>query len=164
MNALRAGASKADVRLERKTAVGLSVLTSEPYTPTPIGGKRVKMQADPQRDAQKRQRRTAHENSVSEVARLCESFAHVQTALDQSMTDRKQLREILDQVRRAREQSSTELTQVSERINRLVSIESVDKRLRKVEYNLSWLDGQVELLTKMQLAGTTSHPQDYDLA
>uniref|UniRef100_M4BJK4 Uncharacterized protein n=1 Tax=Hyaloperonospora arabidopsidis (strain Emoy2) TaxID=559515 RepID=M4BJK4_HYAAE len=45
------------------------------------------------------------------------------------------------------------------RINRLGSIDSVDKRLRKVEYNQPRMDGQVELLTKMHLAGTTSHPQ-----
>ena len=94
MNALRAIASKADVRLEHRlryefaklkakcqlrspyrnqyakpvagqtttvstvqTAVGLSVLTSEPYTPTPIGGKRVGVQTDAQRDAQKHQLR-----------------------------------------------------------------------------------------------------------
>ena len=44
-------------------------------------------------------------------------------------------------------------------MNRLGSIDSVDKRLWKVEYNLPRLDGQVELLTKMQLAGTTVHPQ-----
>ena len=51
----------------------------------------------------------AHEDLLSEVKRLQESFAHVQTALDQSMTERKQLRGILDQVQRAREQSSTTL-------------------------------------------------------
>uniref|UniRef100_M4BQY1 Uncharacterized protein n=1 Tax=Hyaloperonospora arabidopsidis (strain Emoy2) TaxID=559515 RepID=M4BQY1_HYAAE len=44
-------------------------------------------------------------------------------------------------------------------MNRLGSIDSVDKRLRKMEYDLTRLDGQVGLLTKMQLAGTTSHPQ-----
>ena len=38
-----------------QTVAGHSVLVSEPYTPTPIGGKRVGVQADPQRDAQKRQ-------------------------------------------------------------------------------------------------------------
>uniref|UniRef100_M4BTT9 Uncharacterized protein n=1 Tax=Hyaloperonospora arabidopsidis (strain Emoy2) TaxID=559515 RepID=M4BTT9_HYAAE len=100
-----------------------------------------------------------HEDLVSEVARLRESFAHVQTALDQSATERKQLREILDQVQRAREQSSTELAKLREQMNRLGSIDSVDKRLQQVEYNLPRLDGQVELLTKMTLAGTTSHPQ-----
>uniref|UniRef100_M4C6Q3 Uncharacterized protein n=1 Tax=Hyaloperonospora arabidopsidis (strain Emoy2) TaxID=559515 RepID=M4C6Q3_HYAAE len=89
VNARRASASKADVRLERKlrykfarlkakgqlrslyrnqyakpvagqtttvstvqTVSGHSVLTSEPYTLTPIGGKRVGVQADPQRAAQ----------------------------------------------------------------------------------------------------------------
>ena len=51
----------------------------------------------------------AHEDLVSEVKLLRESFAHVQTALDQSVTERKQLRENLDQVQRAREESSTEL-------------------------------------------------------
>uniref|UniRef100_M4B3X6 Uncharacterized protein n=1 Tax=Hyaloperonospora arabidopsidis (strain Emoy2) TaxID=559515 RepID=M4B3X6_HYAAE len=97
MNALRASASKADVRLERKlryefaklkakgqlrslyrtqyakpvvgqtttvstvqAVAGHSVLVSEPCTPTPIGGKRVGMQVDPQRDAQKCQRRTGN--------------------------------------------------------------------------------------------------------
>ena len=40
-----------------QTVAGHSVLVIEPYTPTPIGGKRVGVQADPQRDAQKRQRR-----------------------------------------------------------------------------------------------------------
>uniref|UniRef100_M4BIV4 Uncharacterized protein n=1 Tax=Hyaloperonospora arabidopsidis (strain Emoy2) TaxID=559515 RepID=M4BIV4_HYAAE len=45
-------------------------------------------------------------------------------------------------------------------MNRLDSIDSVDKRLRRVEYNLPRLDGQMGLLTKMQLAGTMSHPQD----
>ena len=39
---------------------GHLVLVSEPYTPTPIGGKRVGVQADPQRDAQKCQRRTGN--------------------------------------------------------------------------------------------------------
>ena len=41
-----------------QTVAGHSVLVSEPYTPTPIGGKRVGVQDDPHRDAQKRQRRT----------------------------------------------------------------------------------------------------------
>ena len=75
------------------------------------------------------------------------------------MTERKKLRENLDQVQRAHEQSSTELNQLREQMNRLGSIDSVDKRLWKVEYNLPRLDGQVELLTKMQLARTTSNPQ-----
>ena len=83
----------------------------------------------------------------------------MQTALDHSVTERKQLREILDQVQRAREQSSTELAKLREQMNRLGSIDLVDKQLRKVEYNLPQLDGQVDLLTKMQLAGTTSDPQ-----
>uniref|UniRef100_M4BBU9 Uncharacterized protein n=1 Tax=Hyaloperonospora arabidopsidis (strain Emoy2) TaxID=559515 RepID=M4BBU9_HYAAE len=151
-----------------QTVAGHSVLVSEPYTPTPIGGKRVGVQADPQRDAQKHpgielcdeaasevsphgivsslaRRATqegddasaqAHEDLVSEVKRLRESFAHVQTALDQSVTERKQPRENLDQVQRAYEQSSTELAQLREQMNRLGSIDSVDKRLWKVEYNL----------------------------
>ena len=33
----------------------------------------------------------AHEDLVSEVKRLQESFSHVQTALDRSVTERKQL-------------------------------------------------------------------------
>ena len=53
----------------------------------------------------------AHEDLVSEVKRLRESFAHVKKALDQSVTERKQLRENLDQVQRAHEHSSTELAQ-----------------------------------------------------
>uniref|UniRef100_M4BM03 Uncharacterized protein n=1 Tax=Hyaloperonospora arabidopsidis (strain Emoy2) TaxID=559515 RepID=M4BM03_HYAAE len=101
----------------------------------------------------------AHADLVPEVKRLRESFAHVQTALDQSVNERKQLRENLYQVQSAHEQSSTELAQLREQMNRLDSIDSVSKRLNKVEYNLPRLDGQVELLTKMQLAGTTSHPQ-----
>ena len=105
-----------------------------------------------------------HEDLMSEVTRCRESFDHVQTSTDQSVDERKQPLEILDQVRRAREQSSTELAQLREQMNRLGSIASVAKLLQKVEYNLPRLDGQVELLTKMQLAGTTSHPQDYDLA
>ena len=68
-----------------------------------------------------------HEDLVPEVKRLRESFAHVQTALDQSVTERKQLRENLDQVQRAHEQSSTELNQLREQMNRLGSIDSVDK-------------------------------------
>uniref|UniRef100_M4BSX8 Uncharacterized protein n=1 Tax=Hyaloperonospora arabidopsidis (strain Emoy2) TaxID=559515 RepID=M4BSX8_HYAAE len=194
-----------------------SVLTSEPYTPTPIGEKPVGVQAEPQRDAQKRQRRTgnlvegvpqtpmssqtqnihatspdtaielcedaasessphgtasslarratqkgvgvsvqAHEDFVSEVAQLREYFAHVQTTLDQSVTERKQLRKILDQVQRAREQSSTELAQLREQMNRLSLIDSVEKRLQKVEYSLHRLDSQMELSTKMYLTETTS--------
>ena len=101
----------------------------------------------------------AHEELVSEVTRLRESFTHVQTALDQSVTERKQLREIIDQVQRALEQPSIELDQLREQMNHLGLTDSVEKRLQKVEYNLSRKDGQVELLTKMQLAGTTSHPQ-----
>ena len=95
----------------------------------------------------------AHEDLVSEVTRLRKSFDHMQTSLDQSVTKGKQLRDILDQVQHAREQSSTEIAQLRKQMNRLGSIDSVDKRLRKVEYNLSRIDGQVELLTKMQLAG-----------
>ena len=98
----------------------------------------------------------AHEDLVSEVKRLQESFARVQTALDQSVTERKKLRENLDQVQRSHQQSSTELAQLREQMNRLGSIDSVDKRLWKVEYNLPRLDSQVDLLTKVQLAGTTS--------
>uniref|UniRef100_M4C5H6 Uncharacterized protein n=1 Tax=Hyaloperonospora arabidopsidis (strain Emoy2) TaxID=559515 RepID=M4C5H6_HYAAE len=203
-----------------QTVAGHAVLVSEPYTPTIIGGKSVGVQADPQRNAQNRQRRTdnlaegvpqtpmsfqnqgihatspdngidlcddaasevpphgavsslarrvtqegvdvsaqAHVDLVSEVIRLREFVAHVQTALDQSVTERKQLRENLDQVQRPHEQSSTELAQLREQMNRLGSINSVDKRLRKVEYNLPRMDGQVELLMKMQPAGTTSHPR-----
>ena len=59
-------------------------------------------------------------------------------------------------MQRAREQSSTELAQLRELMNRLGSIDSVEKRLQKVEYNLPRLDGQMELLTKMHLTGTTS--------
>ena len=98
----------------------------------------------------------------------------MQTSLDQSVTERKQLQEILDHVQRDREQSSVELDKLREQVNRLGSIDLVDKQLPKVEYNLPRLDGQVELLTKMQIAGTTSHPQtqapsgprkkDYDMA
>ena len=62
-------------------------------------------------------------------------------------------------MQRAREQSSTELAQLRELMNRLGSIDSVEKRLQKVEYNLPRLVGQMELLTKMHLTGTTSHPQ-----
>ena len=98
----------------------------------------------------------AHEDLVSEVTRLLESFAHVQTALDQSAAERKQLRGILDQVQRAHEQSSIELDQLCEQMIPLGQIVSVDKRLRKVEYNRPRLDGQMELLTKIHLAGTTS--------
>ena len=221
MNALRASASKAEVRLERKlryefanrktkgqlrslyrtqyekpvagkastvstvqTVARHSVLVSEPYTRTPIGGKRVGMQAYPYLDAQKRQRRTtnhaegvpqtpmssqtqgihatspdtgidlcddadseasphgtasslvrrvtqegvgvsvqAHEDLVSELTPLRESFAHVQTALDQSVAERKQLWEILDQVQQSREQLSTELAQLREQMNCLGSID-----------------------------------------
>ena len=72
------------------------------------------------------------------------------------MTERKKLRENLGQVQRSHEQSSTELAQLRRQMNRLGSIESVEKRLQKVEYNLPRLDGQMELLTKMHLAGTTS--------
>ena len=96
---------------------------------------------------------------MSEVERLRESFSHVQTAPDQSVNESNQLRENLDQVQRAYEKSSTELARLLEQMNRLSSIDSVDKRVRKVEYNLPRLDGQVELLTKMQLVGTMSHPQ-----
>ena len=39
---------------------GHSVLMGEPFTPTPIGGKRVGVQADHQCDAQKRQRHTGN--------------------------------------------------------------------------------------------------------
>uniref|UniRef100_M4BDS7 Uncharacterized protein n=1 Tax=Hyaloperonospora arabidopsidis (strain Emoy2) TaxID=559515 RepID=M4BDS7_HYAAE len=62
-----------------------------------------------------------HEDWVSEVTRLRESFVHVQTALDQSVTERnterKQLRDILDQVQRARKESSTELAQLRGQIS-----------------------------------------------
>uniref|UniRef100_M4BAT4 Uncharacterized protein n=1 Tax=Hyaloperonospora arabidopsidis (strain Emoy2) TaxID=559515 RepID=M4BAT4_HYAAE len=43
-----------------QTVAGHSVLVSEPYISTPIGGKRVGMKADPQRDARKLQRRTGN--------------------------------------------------------------------------------------------------------
>ena len=69
------------------------------------------------------------------------------------MTERKQLQEILDHVQRDREQSSIELDKLREQVNRLSLIDLVDKQLSKVEYNLPRLDGQVELLTKMQVAG-----------
>ena len=72
------------------------------------------------------------------------------------MDERKQLREFLDQVQRAHEQSSTELDQLREQMNRLGSIDPVDKRVRKVKYNLPRLDRQVDLLKKMQSSATTS--------
>ena len=65
----------------------------------------------------------AHEDLVSEMARIRGSFALVQTALYQSVTERKQLREILDQVQRASEQSLTRLAQLREQMNRLGSID-----------------------------------------
>ena len=43
-----------------QTVAGHSVLVIDPYTPSPMGGTRVGMQADPHRDAQKRQRRTGN--------------------------------------------------------------------------------------------------------
>ena len=55
-----------------QTVAGHSVLVSDPYTPTPIGGKRVGVQADPQHDAQKRQRRTG--NLAEEVPQTPMSF------------------------------------------------------------------------------------------
>uniref|UniRef100_M4B2L8 Uncharacterized protein n=1 Tax=Hyaloperonospora arabidopsidis (strain Emoy2) TaxID=559515 RepID=M4B2L8_HYAAE len=64
-----------------------------------------------------------------------------------------------EQVQRTHDESSNELDQLRQQMNRLDLIDSVDKRLRKVEYNLPRLDSQVDLLTKMQLAGMTSHPQ-----
>ena len=73
----------------------------------------------------------AYEDLMSEVKRLRD--AHVQTALDHPVTERKQLRENLDKIQRAHEQPSTELTQLHEQMNRFGSIDSVDKRLRKVE-------------------------------
>ena len=72
------------------------------------------------------------------------------------MAERNQLQEILDQVQRVREQSSTELAQLREQMNCLGSIDSADKRMWEVEYNLPRLDVQEEVLTKMQLSGTTS--------
>ena len=98
----------------------------------------------------------AHEDLVSEMKRPRESFAHVQTALNQSVNERKQLRDNLNQEQRAHEKSSTELDQSNGQMNRLGSIDSVDKRLQKMEHNLPRLDGQVDLLTKMDLSGTTS--------
>ena len=74
-----------------------------------------------------------HEDLVPEVKRLRDSFARVQTELDQYVIKKKQLWEILDQVQRAREHSSTEVSQLREQMNRLGSIESVEKRLQKVE-------------------------------
>uniref|UniRef100_M4BYS6 Uncharacterized protein n=1 Tax=Hyaloperonospora arabidopsidis (strain Emoy2) TaxID=559515 RepID=M4BYS6_HYAAE len=150
MNTVRASTSKTEVRLERKlryefaklkakTVAGHSVLASDPYTPTSIGGKRVgckltlsatlknvngtqgvhatspatgidlcddAISASPHGTLSSLARRAtqegvgvsvkAHEDLVSEMARLRESFTHVQTALDHSVTERKQIREILD--------------------------------------------------------------------
>ena len=59
-------------------------------------------------------------------------------------------------MQRAREQSSTELTQLREQMNRLGSVNTVDKRMRKVEYKLPRLDSQVDLLATMDLSGSTS--------
>ena len=97
-----------------------------------------------------------HEDLVSEVTCLRESLTRMQSALDQFAAERKQLREILDQRQRARDQASNQLDQLREQINRLGSIYSVGKRLGKVRYNLTRLDGQLELLTKMHLPVTTS--------
>ena len=72
------------------------------------------------------------EELVSEVKCLREFLSRTQSALDQYEIERKQLRAILDQVQRAREQSSTELANLREQVNRLGSIDSVVKRLRKV--------------------------------
>lgn len=60
----------------------------------------------------------------------------MQNALDQSETDMKQPREMIDQVQRACEQSWTDLAQVREQMNRFGSVDSVDKQLQKLEYNL----------------------------
>ena len=62
-------------------------------------------------------------------------------------------------MQRAREQSPTELAQLCEEMDRFLSIDSVDKQLRKVEYNLSRLDGQVELLKYLHFSGKTSFLQ-----
>uniref|UniRef100_M4BZD2 Uncharacterized protein n=1 Tax=Hyaloperonospora arabidopsidis (strain Emoy2) TaxID=559515 RepID=M4BZD2_HYAAE len=154
MSALRSSASKADVRIESSLRYDFAKLkakgqlrslyrtqyakpvdgptttvstvqtfaghlVSELYAPTPIGGKRVGVQADPRRSAQKLQRRDSPHRAASSLAR---STTH-------------------------------------EGMKGLGSIDSVEKRLQKVEYTLPRLDGQVELLMKMQLAGTTSYPQ-----
>uniref|UniRef100_M4B6N1 Uncharacterized protein n=1 Tax=Hyaloperonospora arabidopsidis (strain Emoy2) TaxID=559515 RepID=M4B6N1_HYAAE len=83
-----------------QTVAGHSVLKSETYNPTPIRGKRVGVQADPQHDAQKLQRHTGIDLCGSAAS---EASPYGTTALDQSVTERKQLQEILDQVQRARE-------------------------------------------------------------
>ena len=44
-------------------------------------------------------------------------------------------------------------------MKRFGSIDSVDKRLRKLEFNLPRLDGQVKLLTNIHLSGTTFFSQ-----
>ena len=49
-----------------------------------------------------------HEDLVSEVIRLSESFAHMKTALDRSVAERRQILQFLDPVHRARETSSTD--------------------------------------------------------
>ena len=65
-----------------QTVAGHSALVSEPYTPTSIGGRRVGVQSDPQRDAQKLHRRTG--NLAEKVPRTPMSFRlRVSTPLHQ---------------------------------------------------------------------------------
>uniref|UniRef100_M4C1B6 Uncharacterized protein n=1 Tax=Hyaloperonospora arabidopsidis (strain Emoy2) TaxID=559515 RepID=M4C1B6_HYAAE len=118
MNALRASASKADVRLERKLRYEFAKLKA------------------------KRQLRSLYRTQQSRVTRhwrASRTPPHllVGSALGCKLTLSATLKNVNG-------------------MNRLGSIDLVNKRLRKVEYNLPWLDGQVELLTKLQLAGTTS--------
>ena len=47
------------------------------------------------------------------------------------------------------------MPQLREKINLFSSIESIDKRMRKVGYNLLRLDVQVGLVTNIHLSGTT---------
>uniref|UniRef100_A0AAV1V9A5 Uncharacterized protein n=1 Tax=Peronospora matthiolae TaxID=2874970 RepID=A0AAV1V9A5_9STRA len=97
-----------------------------------------------------------YEELVYDTSCVHGSLARIQSALDQFETDKKQLREILDQVQRDHEQSSAVLTQVRGQINRFGSINSVDRRLQKVENNLSQLYDQDERLTKLHLLGTST--------
>uniref|UniRef100_M4BW59 Uncharacterized protein n=1 Tax=Hyaloperonospora arabidopsidis (strain Emoy2) TaxID=559515 RepID=M4BW59_HYAAE len=174
MSTLRSSASKADVRLERKLRYEFAKLKAKgqlrslyrtQYAKTSCWSNHNCFDYAGSRGSLDVDERALHPHTYWWEALGCKrtrsaTLKNVNgTALDQSVTERKKLQEKLDQVQRAHEQSSTELDQLREKMNRLGWINSVDKRLRKVVYNLPHLDGQVELLTKMQLSGTTSLPQ-----
>nr|CCA21033.1 conserved hypothetical protein [Albugo laibachii Nc14] len=82
------------------------------------------------------------------------SHAELRQTVHNSMLGVQCLRENLAQIQGAFKQASTAITQLRERLDRFGSPDSIDIRLRAVQQGQLCLEGQVDILMRMQISVT----------